>query len=352
LRKCFAHSYPGVPQWLIQAEYNADDDPVYAYLPYFEDVYKDKPFQDALKTLYAGAVINSVMPMVQRVMEPGASPLLPDGAPVTDQRDNALASTMPAGQKLEPMYIQVPATIGQMYEQFAQEMRENEPGTGEADLSATTAPWTGRMATTQANAGPKSLVQLQADEFTHWGQFVVDWTAAHPGERMVAYGRMDDGAIDKSKVIVVESEQLKGMTVTANINSVSTIEAISTAEHMRGFVQAGFAMEEDLQEAMGRTNVSDYMLKKRTDQIIRPYIDGMIQRKAAELMGPGFLLGPDGTPLNSQGQTVDPVQALQSQGVHFPQREQPPTGTVGPGGMPGLPTLSAPGTTPLQGLPG
>jgi len=146
-------------------------------------------------------------------------------------------------------------------------------------------------------------------------------------------------------VIVVDGADIKGFDVEAGINPVSSLEAVTYAEHMMGFWREGLVKEEDFQRARGERNPHDYIVDKIADAITLPFMQQDVKAEIARIMGSEFVMGPDGQIQNAAGQRVDPAAMLAQLGYQQGAAGMPPGGMgggAGPAGGSGAATAMPP----------
>lgn len=372
-RQAFEHYMGRIPVELIPAIDTGDPDPVYRWEPALEGLYRLKPGLDRTLTLAGAAVEMSVRPFtyLKQSNANAAAPLMgEDGTPETERSQSALQSVVPAGFEIGQVVTANPNQISQWVEFQVGEAEKSKPGTGQAEISATTAPWAARLAQQQANVSPKQLVEQAARHIdamlNHW----LDLCAKPAdrgglGENVSAYSYSgEEGVIDRSKVVTIPWKEIKGYRATVNINPMSSAEQTTWSQLMADFYERGLIVMDDFLEALGKKNPSEYRIRLEAEKIIGPYKEQKATQIVAAVLGQDVMLGQNGQGVAMGGQTVDPRQDLMARGWQPQGQPQaaPPQGAL-PGGVPGGPPtiegvpsaqpmpgggqLQAPGTMPI-----
>lgn len=356
--KAWPHEYEQVPFRIIPCTDTGDPDPVRRWLPAMEGIFRLKPFFDRFLTLTAGMAELTAMPL-QYMEKTGTAPapLLESGDPANEAADTAGAGIVPDGFTMKQLKIEMGQAIAGVMQMLTDQLTKSEPGTGQADYTATTAPWLMRLAQTQANVGPKLMITNANDGFKWALNLIVDWHVRHPEEAMVAFERDDEGAVSSYTVKRVDPKELTTVAVGTSISPVASSEQITLGQVLAEYLGQGLIKREDFyRDGLGKTNPQDYINALDAETAMRPAKQAWSNARIAAELGSLFMQGMNGATLSAQGQEVPPEQALMANGW---QPQVAPTGPSMGGGealgqtTPGpLPQLAAPGTVPLQGLAG
>lgn len=376
LKKCFEHGYGRVPLRIVPAWDTGHPDPQWRFLSALENEYDVKPFWDRLFTFFGAIVELTAIPLLERQYEPGKTPILAeDGSPDSDQPGSVAATA--TGGKLQQLQIQLPPGVGQFMGTLNELFAEASPDTGQAEITATTAPWAARLAQSQANVEPRMLLSQHTIALQWLFSGILDWHASH-GEPLIAYARDDAGRLDRSKVIVVQPKKdgedqkdavdLDLFDVAVTISPTSSAEQITQVEHMIAQAtpnEAGqtWRLREEVFEAMGKRDPKAYEQQLLAEKVIAPIKEQIITAQVGYQVAntATTIFGPNNEILSSlTGAPIDPRQALQQAGWQpampqptgpgMPPQGAPPPPQAGGAGMPQLPELNVPGQTPLGGM--
>jgi len=98
-------------------------------------------------------------------------------------------------------------------------------------------------------------------------------------------------------------------------------------------------------DSLGIQNASGHMQEVEAWQAAQPWKQKLYQQELAKRYGDRVVVGAGGMMMGSDGQQVNPVDVLAKKGII-------PDAPVAPGqsrAMPPLPSLNAPGSSPLPG---
>lgn len=401
LKKCFRHGYPGVPIRLVPAWDTYNPDPQIRFNSAIELSLEIKPFFDRLFTFLGAIVELTAIPQLERSFQPGKAPFLgpgsltDDGVPRGEQAGSAADQN--DGATLTQLQIQLPTSAPQFLAQLMTWVEEARPDTGHTEITGSTQPWAARLGQSQANVEPRLLLTQQQDALTWLFKQWLAWHQMHPETPLIAYGRDDNGDMDRSNAISVqplhdeqacfrcqqkidhdpeedkEAIDFDLFDLAVVISPTSSAEKITEVEHKIAWATPDphtgnvWIQREEVWEAMGKRNPREYGRVLDAERLAAPYKDKIMQAQIAYQVAnsASVIYGPDGEFLSQINGPQDPRQVLQSAG--WTPVQQPPNsmgGPPAPGGaaavqapnagmmraMPGLGALSVPGQTALPGV--
>lgn len=356
------HDYGEVPFFICPAYDTGEPDPVRRWIPYGETLFRLKEFWDRMVTLFGGAAeLTTLQQFFLKTSDPKAARILEDGSSLEEQRSGGMGSSIPEGQEIVPIQMQVAPALGQFMEKMDEIFERAMPASGATDIGPASAPWTARIMQVMASAGPLMLGNQQVDTLKRAWQLIKRWHAAHPGEPLVAYPRTDDNRALRGTLVRVDLKDpddprsdgidLDEFDIDIVVNPKTEAEQVTQSEQAAAFYEKGLITEEDLYEQMGKKNPKDYALGLRAEKVAAPFKDGWISAKVGQAMGGEFLAGANGQTVDAQGQPVAPEQAMQANGWQ-PQQSPVNGSAMGNGqvAMGSLPPVEAPGTVAMEGL--
>jgi hypothetical protein len=249
-------------------------------------------------------------------------------------------------------------------------MEDAVPPTGQAEFTSTAQPWTVRLQQTQANVEPGLLLGniARGIEIMAQNMAMVMGKSAEDGgfgEPISTFTKTKNGTIDRSKTISVEAKDFDSVDIGVDINKVSGAEQVSKEQHGMEMLGNGVITKDDYYENyMGIPDPTQYQVKLAAEQLFEQYIKPGLGQLAMARWGSMVALGPNGTFINGMGQQVSSEMVLMMVGQAQQQQGSQPTQGGATGGMaapltgdtqsrmPDLPGMTAPGTMPLQEMPG
>lgn len=323
LVKAFKHDYPGVPFEIAWANRTYDLDPVWEAEPYLEGVYRLKPFWDYMMTRTAAIMELTANPPLIEQDTPGApTNVLESGDIAEEDSESMLGGRLPAGRNMKQIQVQATAGISQILQLLTAMLQQAEPPTGTVEIGASTAPWTARIWQTQANIGPKVLVENQAYAFRWLGEFWRQWHVAHPDEPFIS--SIQPATARKHKrsagTAEVKPEALAKLRVEATIGSLSSAEKLTVAEHLAGFLERGLITEEELfEDGFGHRDAAGYAVKLRVANATKPYKIKLLETMLAGRMAAMFTRDTNGNIADMTGKQVDEIEVLEHNGYKVPR---------------------------------
>lgn len=347
------HNFGRPPFEIIMADRFNAPDPLYRYLPALEGVFRLKPNADRMTAIVSGLAERHAVPDVWWQQQPNALP----GLDVSGQQavlgtDAASAGTMPAGYELKMATIQINAAMIEMAQRHVELMGQARPNTGTAELSATTQPWTARLAMQQANVYPKQLLKKIALGIQNcWRSILRDMSTIEGG--VWAY-KLDDEGFETDELIGVEQEDIPTMNLIVEIEAISTPEQITLVEHGANLKERRLITPEDYFTNYAiKPNPTRYIMELEAQEVVDRFLKpGLMAQAVAQIYGPQVVVGPDGNLIGMGGQPVDPNQFVadngwqrapqnglgqNTQGAGLPPLvDNPPEGVMQQPSMPGM----------------
>ena len=364
VKKAFKHDYGEVPFNLVTARTSQEADPCWRWTPYMWPLYQICPSYNRFVTLTnatAELTANPLFLRKQNTSERG--PMLPDGTPPEEQFGSSVGDEIPQGTEIVQLQVQYSAGLSEGLAQWNQQIKDATPDTGFFEIDARSAPWTARIGQSQASVGPKTLLEEQDNAIGWLFRLILRWHQAHPEEELAAFETTDDGDVDRSKVIRVDSEDLELFTPIAFTDATSSAERLTNTEHLVGLLDRGLITDEEFyEEGRGEKNPKDAARSALIDRTVKPFRVQSLNQALAARMGSKFVAGINGEINGPGGAPANPMDVAASAGF-VPAA---PTGNAGGGGgggaglntnnqgFPGggLPGLQAPGTVDLPGSSG
>lgn len=358
LVKSFKHPYEMPPFALALADHFNTPDPAYRYRPALDGIFRIKPFFDRDITLGRAIAEQTALPLYYIKLADGAFMTDEAGKQLVLTKNALAAQVLPPGAEIVSIAPQMGDAFIKFLEVTGQEMNDAAPETGTVDVGASTAPWTIRLAQDQANAYPRQLTIAQARALETMGEIVLR-VAQKPaseggiGQPMWMYD--EDG-----ELIGLDPTELNGFEIAVDIRAISSAQQIAEVEHGRTLLadeNVPLTTLDFLSQYMGDehpTETYEAWIAERTYK--EKFQPAVIDQKLSEYFGSKFYISPGGIPVGMGGEPLDPMQALQRKGISGPP--QAPVQMAGmaqgiaPSVTPDLMPLNAPGTLPLQGLPG
>lgn len=371
LTKAFKHDYGEVPFHVVWANRNYDPDPALEAEPYLEGVYRLKPTYDRMMKLSAAIMELTAEPRFYKQDDPNYKPRLSeDGDPLEEDSLSNHGGKLTPGQRLVPLQTQVSHGIPQVLQVYMALFKEAEPGTGSVEIAAGTAPWTARIWQTQANIGPRLLMEQQADGLRWFANFARNWHIRHPEEPFLAYTHPSQ---TRKEIVSVDPKTLSGLEFECTIAPLSSAEQMTAAQYIAEFIAQGLRKKRELHEAMGERDPSAYQRELDVELLLEPFRQQLLKTEVESRMATMFASGTDGKIRDGTGQEVDYREVLSRNGYVVPSLEEdkarqqaqaqaaaespsfPITrsaadGSAAPLGQRQLPNLAAPGTPTQQGL--
>lgn len=382
LVKAFKHGYPGVPFEVVWANRTYDLDPVWEAEPYLEGLYRLKPFWDYMMTRVAAIMDLSANPPLIEQDSPQTSTLvLSESGDIPDEDSlSSLGNKLPPGRNMRQLQVQITAGISQVLQLITAMLAQAEPPTGTVEIGASTAPWTARIWQTQANIGPRLLIDNQVKALRWLVEFWRKWHVANPDEPFVAYAHP---LVSRTDLVEVDPADLARVRFEVTISPYSSAEMLTIAEHLRTFVEAGLRKREELfKDGFGERDPHEYAISLDVENMITPMRKQLAQVAFASRMASMFTMNTRGEVSDFAGNQVSSREVLQRNGYKVPSliqqkaleeaqgagmqqaplQQAPPQGNPGGGSvltrttgaslpvaMGQMPTLKAPGSIAIQG---
>ena len=356
LVKSDTHPYGMPPFVLIKAIETTSPLPEERWWPALQGVYDTKPAYDRIRALI-DAISEMIALPYKYIEQADGSPLIDPGSGkiLTLSRNAELSEIWPAGAKLVEVKYELAGEMLLLLQRSLQDMEDATPGTGQADISGTTKPWTARQSIQQADVEPAALIantakgiQIMARNMAE----VMSSGAFGQGETLYIFGQVKNGKKVEQTLIGVEPDEIKSIQIDVTIDAVSQAErSARTQEYMELFQAGHITRREFDEEGRGIEDASEHEKELEAEvlwrqaqptvrqQLLRAYFGNRY------VLGQGEIIGPDGQPFEPTG---PPPREVTQRAAGAQALE----GIVAEPRMPRLPPLSVTGTEPLGGLPG
>lgn len=376
LVKSHQHPYERPPFAIVPAfEVNVAD-PSLHYQPVLNNMYQVKPRLDHKMALLDVLTESTAIPLYYlNNIQTGMPKLTEDGSRIELTADAASAYSVPDGYELKELRPDVTPGYVQSVEYTKQEMEEAKPGTGQADVSAATKPWTARISVQQANVQPSLLIGNIAHGLSTMFRNMAKVMSKSAedggfGEEIVVFSHTEGNKT--TRLVGIAPEDIQSLDVSVEMSKVSAPERITLEEHGRDLLndpKVGLTRIEYIEDYEGKPNAEDVDAMRKATALVEQFIQlPWFQQKAAAWLGKQFLMGPDGQDIGAGGQSVTPEQIAAANGITPMQQPQMQPQAQGPqmpppqmAGLPtqppqavqpAMPALNTPGTIPLGGQQG
>lgn len=362
--KSWKHPYEMPPFALAYGHRNQHPDPVQAYEPVLEGIYRIKPGYDYVMALNE-IIAQSIALPVWWIEDANGQPRLDEkGKPVTLSRDLANAVALRPGEKLVKAEFDLNPAFIELVRLRQEELKEAGPSVGLSEVSSTTQAWAILLQEQQASIEPKQIVSGQVRMFRTMFRnmaLVMSKSADEGGfgQAINVYGKTKDGKVDTSTVIGIEPKDIPTLEVDVEINPRSAAEVITRTEHGLNLLEKRVItlpeFKADYQSVeRPEEGVKDNIAWWAFEDFVKP---GLIKQELAKQYANYIVIGPNGTFVGFDGQEMTPEQVLQANGqTPIPMPQPAPTG--GGMGMPSmgatpgaLPPLNVPTAMPVRGVP-
>ncbi len=338
------HAWGRVPAAVVPAMLFNHPDLVWRYQPFLEGGYRRKPSHDRTIAIAKGLAEQIAIGQVLFTQtDKGAPALGQDGSPLDIQAgtESENAGVLPQGWGVTKLQYEMSPAFLEMLKFDQEEFKNSMPSTGIADISASTKPWSARIATQMANVLPKAAMMTQERALVEMCRSLAKdmSTPAEEGGMggtMAAFSR-DDAGKPTSNVVSIEAGEIKSLDLDVSIDPVSSVEQITKMQHgleIRNDPLAKLSYRDFAEEYAGWPDPEERAARWDAEQIIETKIKpGLIDMKVAEQYGSRVVVGLNGQFVGMGGQQVPTDQVLGRMGVQrmAPQR---PAGPIGGGGGP------------------
>ena len=357
LVKSDKHPYGMPPFVIIKAIEVMSPLPEERWWPALQGVYDTKPAYDRIRALVD--VIIELTALPYKYIE------LAEGSPMIDQgtggilvlsRNAELSMAWPPGAKLVTVEFKLAPEMLGVLQRALQDMEDSAPGTGLADISGTTKPWTARQGIQQADIQPAALIKHAAEGLQIMARNqaeVMSRGAFGEGEALYIFGQQKKGKLVEKTLIGIEPDEIKSIQIDVTIDATGQAERNTNEQIGVELKAAGVITQRELDEDYrGVEDASEHEIEldaeaiwnelkpMRTKQLLAAYFG-----RRYTLGAGGQIIGPDGQPFEPTGppprevtQRAVGAQALEGM---MPKPEMPP-----------LVPLQAPGTGPIRGVVG
>lgn len=376
LVRSFEHPYEMPPFAIAYGHRNQHPDPVQAYEPVLEGLYRIKPGYDFVMALNEIIAQSIALPVWWIERQDGTPRLDERGKPIVLSRDSVRAAELQPGEKLVKAEFDLNPAFVALMQLRQEELKEAAPSVGVAEVSATTQAWALLLQQQQESIEPKQIVVEQERAIrTMWRNMALVMSKNADeggfGQPVVVYGKTKDGKLQGDTVIGIDPADIPTLEVDAEINPRSAAEVITRTEHGLKLLESRVITLPEFK--------ADYQMVENPQDDVKQNIawwtavdylqPGIIKQELAKKYAAYVVMGPNGAFIGMDGQQMTPEQVLQANQQQpiptaAPQASvgamptvqtgggQPMGGPVGMGTSPGpLPSLSVPTQVTQPGIP-
>ena len=357
LVKSDKHPYGMPPFVLIKAIETTSPLPEERWWPALQGIYDTKPAYDRIRALIDAISEMIALPYFYIELAEGTPLIDPQTGKILTLSRNSLQSMIwPPGAKLVRVEYTLAPEMLMVLQRSLQDMDDAEPGTGQADISGTTKPWTARQSIQQADKEPAALIgnvakgmQIVARNMAE----VMSSGAFGKGETLYIFGQVENGKRIEQTLIGIEPEEIKSLQIDVTIDAVSQAERSARTQEGMELKAAGYITQRELdEEYRGIGDASEH--EKELDaeamwQKIKPMEE---QRLLKVFFGSQYALGAGGEIIGPDGQPFEPTGPPPPEVTQRRIGADALRGIVSQPRMSSLPTLDVVGSVPARGLPG
>lgn len=362
LVKSGKHRWGRPPFEIVPANLFNAPDPLHKYMPALEGVFREKPNTDRWGAIMNGLAERHAIPDMWWERENRSDPELTEqGESLAMGTDSQAAGTAPSGYRLRQNNVQINPAAIEAWRAQMEAIEEASPSIGQAELSASTQPWTARLAQAQANIQPKKYIQAQAHAIRAMWRSILQH-ASEREETLWAYKRDEEGN-EATQIVGLEPEDIVTLNVNVDIPASSSAEQVTLVQHgmqMLGDPNVPLTTRAFIEDFWKQPNATQKEQAWYSEMLFKEQVmPGVMGREMARYYGSRYVVGPNGVVSGMGGQEADPRKLMEDMGYR-PQQQQParPGGPGGSGSMGQMPNLQdnspPPGVTqqpPMQAAP-
>jgi hypothetical protein len=329
LVKAGTHAFGRAPFEVVAAARFNMADPAMRYLPMCEGIYRIKPHYDKAMALLMAAAERHAIPDVFIEDNPNAQ------AVITQTGDSVdLATNVEQAGHISGRLQKLDVTINPAYIQLVEALRflleESAPDTGQAEISASTQPWTARLSQAQSNVKPKDLLQQQQRAIRACMRSIARDMATPVeeggiGDVVWVFKRDDSGEVT-GETVGVQTMEIPTLNIAVDIDATSAAERITLTEHGVNLKERGHITRLTLNSDYLRLqNPVEYGYDLDVERIMEEQVKpGLIRQLVAAEVGSMYTVGPNGEITNGAGQTMPPGAVAEASGWKRAQQSQMP----------------------------
>jgi len=336
------HAWGRVPASIVPAFQYNHPDVVWRYQPFLEGGYRLKPSHDRTIAIMKGLAEQIAIGQVFFAQTAKDAPsLAQDGTPVVQTgTDSANADVLPEGWDLRKLQYEMSQAFLEAVKFSQEEFKQAMPSTGIADITASTKPWSARIAAQMANVVPKVAMMTQERALVEMCRSLAKDMSTPAdqggmGGTMAAFTR-DEAGKPTLSVVSIEADEIKSLDLDVSINPVSSVERVTLMQHgmeIRNDPLMKLSFRDFAEEYAGWADPEERAARFDAEQIIETKIKpGLIDMKVAEQYGTRVVVGLNGQFVGMGGQQVPTDQVLGRMGVQRMAPQRPAGGPVPPGG--------------------
>lgn len=328
------HAWGRVPAAIVPAFQYNHPDVVWRYQPFLEGGYRLKPSHDRTIAIMKGLAEQIAIGQVFFAQTAKDAPdLAQDGTPVIQTgTDSANAEVLPEGWDLRKLQYEMSQAFLEAVKFSQEEFKAAMPSTGIADITASTKPWSARIAAQMANVVPKVAMMTQERALVEMCRSLAKDMSTPAdqggmGGTMAAFSR-DEAGKPTSNVVSIEADEIKSLDLDVSINPVSSVERVTLMQHgmeIRDNPLMKLSFRDFAEEYAGWPDPEERAARWDAEQIIETKIKpGLIDMKVAEQYGTRVVVGLNGQFVGMGGQQVPTDQVLGRMGIQRMAPQRPP----------------------------
>lgn len=357
--KQFEHDYGMPPFELVTWDEYNHPDPLRAYLPACEGLFRLKPFYDKDMTLGRQIAEQIALPFYWIKQENGDYMTDNQGRRVTFTRNALAAQALPAGASIEKIDFAMNPAFVQFLERTAQELEDAAPQTGVVEVGASTQPYTLKLAQEQANPPVKQGKNAAARAIRGMARnmLMVMGNGGFGRPVPVSIQVSKDGKSERKIAEIEPGTRTLDLVplLEVDINPLSAAQNVTNMEFARSMLESEkvpYTRRMFAEEAMQAPDPDRVVMEADAEalyytQVYPTLSTGLLAKRFGKL----FAVTPDGGFVNASGAQVPPETVLGANGFAFP--DAPPAmqgaGPLQPV-MPPAGPLNAPGALPEPAL--
>lgn len=326
LVKSFPHCYGMPPFELVTADEVHHPDPLRAFLPAVEGLYRIKPFYDHDMTLGRIIAEQIALPFYWVRQKDGSFMLDDQGKQLVFTRNALAAQALPEGAELVKIEFDMNPAFMTFLQQTGKELIDAAPQTGDVEIGASTQPYTLKLAQEQANPPVKKLKATLALAIRG---MVRNMLTVHAlPEEQGGFGRPVPVSVreDKKRRIaeIVPGPKTLDLVplLEVDINPLSAAQNVTNMEFSRTLLndpKAPYTRRRFAEEAMNAADPDRVVQEADAEELYYAQVYPVVAtQNLAKHFGKLFAITPDGQFVNAAGQQTPPETVLAANGVTFP----------------------------------
>jgi hypothetical protein len=314
--KEYPNPYSRVPIFILPAIETPHDDPAWRYRGPFDAMLMLKPYFDDFHTILLGTARVAMDPEVFKVIgnqSSGTPNFAADGASINGE--GAVGSSqLGVGEDIRQIQVQMTAAIPESVALLRTAMEEAKPQTGRSESAPGAQAWNIKLKQEENNVQPAQLLTKQRQLLQDMFEMIFDYHLKY-GAPFLGFTQKD-GKVDKTRVIKVEADECRGMSIFADISAITAEQTIVQTEYVTNLVRLQLETPVTLyRDAMNKPDPEDYDMRVRGYYAAQPAVTTLTNAKLAQVLGSEAIVGGDGMPIDPiSGMRIPPEQAISQKG--------------------------------------